>query len=104
MEYFDVYNRFGEKTGDIIERGEAHRRGVCHRVVHLWIFNAQSQVLIQQRSANKDFGANLWYVSVAGHIDSGEGAQSTLVRETKEELGIDISAVADSIEYLYTFH
>lgn len=103
MEFFDVYNKYGEKTGDVIERSEAHKKGLCHRVVHLWILNLRNELLIQQRSANKDAGANLWYVSVGGHIESSEDIESTLIRETREELGLDISLLTDSIEYLYTF-
>lgn len=103
MEYFDIYNRFGEKTGEVIERGEAHRSGVCHRVVHLWLINEKHEILIQQRSATKDSGANLWYVSVGGHIEAGESIESTLIRETQEELGLDISEVTDRIKYLFTF-
>ena len=103
MEHFDVYNKYGEKTGEKIERKEAHKTGVRHRAVHLWILNQNNDVLIQQRSANKGAGANMWYVSVAGHIESGESIESTLVRETFEELGLDISHLTDSIKYLYTF-
>ena len=103
MEYFNVYNKYGEKTGDIIERNEAHKIGVCHRVIHLWILNSCNELLIQQRSAGKDAGANLWYVSVGGHIESSESIENTLIRETKEELGLDIIPYINSVEYLYTF-
>jgi len=103
MEYFDVYNKYGEKTGKIVERGNAHKNGIRHRAVHLWILNKNNEVLIQQRSANKSAGANLWYVSVGGHIESSESIENTLIRETKEELGLDISNLTDSINYLYTF-
>lgn len=103
MENFDVYNKYGEKTGVVIERGAAHRTGVCHRVVHLWLINSKNEILIQQRSAFKDSGANLWYVSVGGHIEAGESIESTLIRETKEELGLDLSNLTDGITYLFTF-
>ncbi len=103
MEYFDVYNKYGEKTGEIIERVEAHKNGICHRVIHLWIINSHNEILIQQRSANKDAGANLWYVSVGGHIESSESIESTIIRETKEELGLDILPFINSLEYLFTF-
>ncbi|MCL2376518.1 MAG: NUDIX domain-containing protein [Defluviitaleaceae bacterium] len=103
MEYFDVYNKYGEKTGEIVERREAHKDGIFHRVVHLWILNSKNEILIQQRSPDKDAGANLWYVSVGGHIESGENIESTLIRETKEELGLDILPLISSVEYLYTF-
>jgi 8-oxo-dGTP pyrophosphatase MutT (NUDIX family) len=45
----------------------------------------------------------LWYVSVGGHIESSESIESTLIRETKEELGLDILPFINSLEYLFTF-
>lgn len=104
MEFFSIYDRFGEKTGERIERTEAHRTGACHRVFHLWLLNGQNQVLLQQRSASKDAGANLWYVSVGGHIAHGESIAEAIRRETAEELGLDISAMMDRVDYLFTFH
>lgn len=103
METFDIYNPYGEKTGQTATRDDAHRLGLLHRVIHLWIINRQGQVLVQQRSACKEAGAGLWYVSVGGHIESGEGIEATILRETMEELGVDIAPVKDQIAYLYTF-
>lgn len=103
MEYFSVYDQFGEKTGAIVERKEAHRKGICHRVFHLWIVNGQNQILIQQRSANKDAGANLWYVSVGGHVQHDERIGEAIARETEEELGLDISGMMDKVKYLFSF-
>ena len=63
MELLDAYNKYGEKTGEIIERDEAHRNGTCHRVIHLWLMNKQNEILIQ-KSIDEDIGYNFWYVSV----------------------------------------
>lgn len=103
MEYFSVYNRFGEKTDQVIERNDAHRRGICHRVIHFLIINAENQILIQQRSPAKETGANLWDVSVGGHVESTEDIGTGIIRETKEELGLDISLLRNSIDYLFSF-
>ena len=102
MEYLDIYDKYGEKTGETIERDEAHKIGARHRVVQLWLINARNEILTQL-SIDEDIGYNFWYVSVGGHIMSGESVETTLIRETKEELGLDISGLAGSIEYLYTF-
>lgn len=42
-------------------------------------------------------------MSVGGHIESGEGIEATILRETMEELGVDIAPVKDEIAYLYSF-
>ena len=46
---------------------------------------------MQKRSASKKLWPNLWDVTVGGHVDSGEFGRQTLIRETKEELGIQLS-------------
>jgi len=102
MELFDIYNKYGEKTGETIERNEAHKNRILHRVIHLWILNQNNEILIQQRSPSIP-GGNLWYVSVAGHIESSENIENTLIREAQEELGLNISNITHSIKYLYTF-
>ena len=104
MEYLDIYNRYGEKTNEVIERDEAHRKGICHRTIHLWIANARNEILIQQFSENDESAPNMWYVSVSGHITASESIKDALIRETEEELGFNISAIIDSVKYLYTFN
>ncbi len=37
MEFFDVLDEQGNKTGETIERSEAHKKGICHRVIQVWI-------------------------------------------------------------------
>ena len=41
---------------------------------------------------------NMWDVTVGGHVDSNEFGRQALIREVKEELGIDIKD--DDIKYL----
>jgi len=102
MEYFDVLDENGNKTGDIIERKEAHRLGICHRGIHVWVMNFKNELLLQKRSKDKDIGPNLWYVSLAGHISSKESNEETIKREFFEELGLKVHF--SNIKYLYTFH
>ena len=54
--------------------------------------------MLQKRSANKKLWPNMWDVTVGGHVDSGEFGRQALIRETKEELGIEISD--EDIKYL----
>ena len=103
MEYFDVLDEQGNKTGDIIERKEAHKKGICHRVIQVWVINSKNELLLQKRSANKDSCPNMWYVSLGGHIESKEDNKQTIIREFSEELGLDISSQIDKVKYLYTF-
>ncbi len=103
MEFFDVLDEEGRKTGEIIERNEAHKKGICHRVVQVWVMNSEKELLIQKRSANKDTYANMWYTSLGGHIESNENNEQTIIREFLEELGLDVSNQIDKVKYLFTF-
>jgi len=67
-------------------RYEAHRRGALHREVSLFIINKKNEVLLQKRSKDGWLGA-----SSGGHLAFSESYISGIIRETKEEIGIDVS-------------
>ena len=58
MELFDVIDEDGNKTGQVKERGVAHRDGTLHATVHIWIVRPNQEsgydVLLQKRSECKD--------------------------------------------------
>lgn len=58
--------------------------------VHLVLVDAQGRVLLGRR-ANTGFGDGLFHVP-AGHLEAGESAVAGLIREAREEVGIDIDA------------
>lgn len=69
-------------------RGDAHRQGLCHRSVHILVFNRLGAVFLQKRSPHKDVNPGLWDTSAAGHVDYGESYEASALRELNEELGI----------------
>ena len=71
IEKWDLYNRYREKTGRTVERGTAIPDGLFRLVVHVAIFNSKGQLLIQRRQKDKSRWADLWDVSVGGHVISG---------------------------------
>lgn len=91
MELLDVYDSQGNKTGKIVERGKRDENFGDDEhiaVAIIYIENDEGKFLIQKTSKEK--GGH--YSSTGGHIDHGEDAYSTIIREVKEELGIDISS------------
>ena len=97
-EKIDVLNELGESTGKVETRDECHKKGLWHRAVYAFIIDQKGNVLLQKRSANKKMWPNMWDVTVGGHVDSNEFGRQALIREVKEELGIDIKD--DDIKYL----
>lgn len=97
-EKFDVLNKLGEFTGQVATRAECHKEGLWHRAVYAFIIDEKGNILLQKRSSNKRLWPNKWDVTVGGHVDSGEFGRQALIREAKEELGIEISD--NDIKYL----
>ena len=102
-EYIDVLNEDGVKTGEILTRKEIHQRGLWHMAIVVIIVNENNEILLQQRSANKDKNANLWDISVAGHISAGQDAISAAAREINEEVMIDVEAKVTVTDFRYMF-
>ena len=98
MEYFDVLNNNGEFTGEIASREECHHNGLWHRAVYGFVFNSNGDVLLQKRSNLKKMWPDLWDVTAGGHVLAGEFGSQALIREIKEELGIDV--YENEIKYL----
>ena len=89
-EKIDVLNELGEFTGDVATIDECHSTGYWHRAVYAFIVDKDLNVLLQKRSGNKKLWPGKWDVTVGGHVKSGEFGRQALIRECKEELGIDI--------------
>jgi 16S rRNA (adenine1518-N6/adenine1519-N6)-dimethyltransferase len=73
-------------------RSAAHRGGLRHRATHVWILGPNKRMLIQLRSALKDVAPLAWDSSACGHLNAGEDYLPAAIRETREELGIDLPA------------
>ena len=91
MEYFDILDENGNKTGITKLRNEVHRDGDWHKAVHIWIINNNGEILLQRRCATKDSNPNMLDISCAGHLTSGDNSLDGAIRELKEELNLDVN-------------
>lgn len=97
-EFFDVLNEKGEYTNKIASRDECHHKGLWHKVVVIFILSSDNKkVLLQQRSSKLNLWPNLWDITAGGHVKAGEFGYQAVIRETKEEIGVDITK--DSLEF-----
>lgn len=90
-ERIDIVDENGQPTGISALKSEIHAKGYYHNTAHLWLYSADRNILLQQRAATKMICPLLWDVSVAGHIDAGETPEQGIIRETQEEIGVDLS-------------
>lgn len=94
----DPWQLFDEDGNAIADKGagkeEVFGRGLLHGASHVWIWRRtveSVEVLLQKRAASKRTWPNKLDISAAGHIDLGEDAITAAQRETKEEIGLDVS-------------
>ena len=76
--------------GRTVPRGTPLLPGEHQLVVHVCVFNAEGELLVQQRSARKKSYPGYWDVSVAGGVRAGETGREAAMRETREELGLSV--------------
>lgn len=89
-EIWDLYNEKRELTGRDQIRGEEIPQGYYHLVVHVWIRNSKGKYLISQRSADRPMLPLKWEC-VGGSALKGEDSLEAALRETKEEVGLELS-------------
>lgn len=100
MEMFQLVDRNGRPNGEA-PREECHGNPrLIHLVVHLHLFDPLGRLYLQKRSMSKDTNPGLWDTSVGGHVGAGESVMAALVREAREELGIDAAEASFLYSYL----
>ena len=100
-ELIDIVNLQGTPTGNACLKSFAHQNGILHASVHIWLYTANNEILIQKRKEDKETFPNLWDISVAGHIGSGEIPINAAIREIKEEIDLTISK--EQLNYIQIF-
>jgi isopentenyldiphosphate isomerase len=99
MEMFQLVDRNGRPIG-AAPREECHGNPrLIHLVVHLHVFEPGGSLFLQKRSMSKDTNPGLWDTSVGGHVAAGEKVRDALLREAREELGVD----AEGASFLYCY-
>lgn len=88
-EIWDIYDEFGERTGRTMERGEP-KKGEYILCVHVYLYTPEKMFLIQKRANTKESHPGEWDVTV-GAVLAGEESVHAAIRETYEELGIQLS-------------
>lgn len=89
MEQVILVNERDEPVG-LMEKMEAHEKGILHRAFSVFIFNSRNELLLQQRALTKYHSAGLWTNTCCSHPRSGEETLAAAHRRLKEEMGIEV--------------
>lgn len=87
MELCDIYDENRVKTGRVHDRSQPLGEGEFLLVVGVWIINSRHEWLITKRAPEKRYMPGRWE-NPAGHAMAGETGLQAMVRELKEETGI----------------
>jgi isopentenyl-diphosphate Delta-isomerase len=61
-----------------------------YRVSALWLTNSKGEVLLSRRALTKSHNPGEWSTAVAGTVEEGETYEENIVKEIKEEIGLEL--------------
>lgn len=102
MEYWDIYDKNKQKTGRTMKRNDwCLKDDEYHLTVLGVVGRPDGKFLITKRVMTKGWAPGWWEVS-GGGVQAGEESRDAVIREVKEETGLDVSGCGDG--YLFTYH
>lgn len=84
----------------LMEKMEAHEKGLLHRAFSVFLFNDKGEMLLQQRAFSKYHSGGLWTNACCSHPRKGETTIDAAHRRLQEELGIDCE-ITERFSFIY---
>lgn len=101
MELWDIYDSNKQPTGRTMKRNDwCLKDGEYHLTVLGVVARPDGRFLITKRVMSKAWAPGWWEVS-GGAVQAGEDSKDAVVREVKEETGLDVSDAEDG--YLFSY-
>ncbi len=88
MEQVILVNEYDVELG-LMEKIEAHEKALLHRAFSVFVFNDQSEMLLQQRALTKYHSGGLWTNACCSHPRPGEIILQAANRRLQEEMGFE---------------
>ena len=102
MEYWDIYDKNKQKTGRTMKRNDwCLKDDEYHLTVLGVVVRPDGRFLITQRVMTKSWAPGWWEVS-GGAAMAGEESLEAVIREVKEETGLDVSGAEGG--YMFSYH
>ncbi len=94
-----LVNERDEPIG-VMEKMEAHKKGLLHRAFSIFIFNKKGEMLLQQRALSKYHSAGLWTNACCSHPQPGEDSLPAALRRLNEEMGFQ-TPLEKAFDFVY---
>lgn len=102
MEYWDIYDAGKKRTGRTMKRNDwCLKDGEYHLSVLGVVARPDGRYLITKRVMTKAWAPGWWEVS-GGAAQAGEDSRDAVLREVREETGLDVSGAEGG--YVFTYH
>lgn len=102
MEYWDIYDANKQCTGRTMKRNDwCLKDGEYHLSVLGVVARPDGKYLITKRVMTKAWAPGWWEVS-GGAAQAGEDSEDAVLREVREETGLDVSQAKGG--YVFTYH
>ena len=102
MEYWDIYDANKNRTGRLMKRNDwCLKDGEYHLSVLGVVARPDGRYLITKRVMTKAWAPGWWEVS-GGAAQAGEESYDAVLREVREETGLDVSNAEGG--YVFTYH
>jgi len=89
MEEVVLVNELDEPVG-LMEKLEAHQKGLLHRAFSVFVFNEKQELLLQQRAFSKYHSGGLWTNTCCSHPRAKENILDAANRRLMEEMGMKV--------------
>jgi isopentenyl-diphosphate delta-isomerase len=87
-EFVVLVDENDRQTG-LMEKLDAHRKGLLHRAISVFVFNSRGELLIHRRALEKYHSGGLWTNTCCSHPRDGETNEDAAVRRLREEMGME---------------
>jgi isopentenyl-diphosphate delta-isomerase len=83
-----------------MDKLKAHKKGLLHRAVSVFVFNTRDELLLQKRASGKYHSADKWTNTCCTHPRPGETPAATARRRLHEEMGLECP-LTEAFNFLY---
>lgn len=84
----------------MMEKLEAHVRGILHRAFSIFVFNNKGELMLQRRALSKYHSPGLWTNTCCSHPRQYETLEEAIHRRLIEEMGFD-TELEKTFDFIY---